>query len=147
MKPEKIIINTVLCLFCILSPALSAYGQTETGIINNNAQKKEAVTSKKTTTDADKNKTPLKDIPKNNSQEKKETVPAVIDKSAGKDNKKTETKAADKDSAAKKDEKKPEVWDDTKKAEKISSTLDYGMQKDRKTAIIMIDLQTVYHSE
>lgn len=34
---------------------------------------------------------------------------------------------------------KPEEWDDAKKSEKIESTLDYGMQKDRKIAIMMIN--------
>jgi HEAT repeat protein len=63
---------------------------------------------KPVTNDSDKNKTAEKDIQK---------------------------KQAD---TSKKETKPKEVMDDSKKAEKIESTLDFGMQKDRKIAITMI---------
>lgn len=57
---------------------------------------------------------------------------------AKKDNPSAETiKKATDDKTSK--ETKKDVWDDSKKAEKIESTLDYGMQKDRKIAITMIN--------
>jgi len=70
----------------------------------------------------------------------KETNPNLEEKNkpAEKDSKKTEDDKTKKGNAPKKDIKKPEVMDDLKKSEKIESTLDYGMQKDRKLAITMI---------
>jgi HEAT repeat protein len=46
---------------------------------------------------------------------------------------------SEKNTAAKTDDKTINIMDDTKKAEKIESTLEYGMQKDRKIAINMIN--------
>lgn len=67
--------------------------------------------------------------------------PAADDKNkpAATDPKKTDPDTAKKDVKPQKDIKKPEVWDDAKKGEKIESTLEYGMQKERKIAIIMIN--------
>ncbi len=77
--------------------------------------------------------------------EKKVTPPkantTVVDdknKSTSVDPKKAGTDNAKKETDPKKETKKPEVWDDAKKGEKIESTLEYGMQKDRKIAITMI---------
>ncbi len=72
---------------------------------------------------------------------KKENLPATDNKSkdqtagSNKDTKVPDKKADD----PKKEAQKKGMPDDTKKAEKIESTLEYGMQKDRKTAIIMIN--------
>jgi len=142
MKPEKIISNIALSLIFIIAMTLSASAQAAADNTQKDMPEKDAVTSKKTVpAEKDKNKAPLKDtqkkeIPspdknKNNTPgkdtqkkdepSKKSEVPAINNKSAGTDNKKNE------------------VMDDEKKAEKISKTLDYGTQKDRKTAIIMIE--------
>ncbi len=71
----------------------------------------------------------------------KADTPAAEDKNkpAATDPKKTDSDTAKKEVKPEKDSKKPEVWDDAKKAEKIESTLEYGMQKERKIAIIMIN--------
>lgn len=71
----------------------------------------------------------------------KDTASVVEDKnkSAVKEDPKKQSDTAKKGSEPKKDPKTPEVWDDSKKAEKIESTLEYGMQKDRKIAITMIN--------
>ncbi len=70
---------------------------------------------------------------------KNQTIPDDKEKSTVKAPDKTGTDKSKKNTDPGKDTKNPEVWDDTKKAEKIESTLEYGMQKDRKTAIIMIN--------
>lgn len=52
---------------------------------------------------------------------------------------KTGADSTKKNDSAKKDARGAEVWDDNKKAEKIEATLEYGMQKDRKIAVQMIN--------
>jgi HEAT repeat protein len=86
--------------------------------------------SAQTETINDKKITPVKT--ENPSAEDK-NKPAVIDQ------KKAVTDTSKKEVEPKKESNKPEVWDDAKKAEKIESTLEYGMQKERKIAIIMIN--------
>ncbi len=135
------ITRSAMAIFFTLSLILSAYAQVETTNIKKNPPKKDALTSVDDKTKTSSIETPKKDEPK------KETVPVIDDKnkSAVKDPKKPENDPAKKGNDTKKtagdpkkETKKPEVWDDAKKAEKIESTLEYGMQKDRKVAIIMI---------
>ena len=63
---------------------------------------------------------------------KNQTIPDDKEKSTVKAPDKTGTDKSKKNTDPGKDTKNPEVWDDTKKAEKIESTLEYGMQKDRE---------------
>lgn len=86
--------------------------------------------SAQTETINDKKKTPGKT---NDIVAEDKNKPAVIDP------KKAESDPSKKEIAPKKGSNKPEVWDDAKKGQKIESTLEYGMQKDRKIAIIMIN--------
>jgi HEAT repeat protein len=140
MKIRKICSNisyASLTLFFILNLAIPSAAQTETINLKKNTAAKETIK-----TDEDKNKTSTKELPKNKTVPvNKETIPAGNDKNktVTKDPKKTEIDTPKKESNPKKESKKPEVWDDAKKGEKIESTLDYGMQKDRKIAITMIN--------
>ncbi len=97
-------------LSAILFATFPLYAQTET-----TNEKKTIPTKDNTSAVEDKNKKALTEDPK-----------------------KTSNDTAKKGSEPKKDAKTPEVWDDAKKADKILSTLEYGMQKDRKIAITMI---------
>ncbi len=137
MKQEKKFIYSALSLLCMLTLTLSAYPQSETGI--SNKQKNSTAVSKTALPADDKTKSASNDTQKKDSPVKKDSASAVNDKTTGKDSKKTDASNSAKGTGTKKEDKKAETWDDTKKGEKISSTLDYGMQKDRKTAIIMIN--------
>ncbi|PKL16186.1 MAG: hypothetical protein CVV49_17540 [Spirochaetae bacterium HGW-Spirochaetae-5] len=113
-KTVKNILNSaltlILSLILLTAFTVTAYAQKET--IND---KKSTTVKADKPASEDKNK-PAPDDPKKSPSDdsKKEAKPEI-------------------------DSKKPEVWDDAKKAEKIESTLEYGMQKERKIAIIMIN--------
>lgn len=118
-----------LTLSALLSAAISLSAQTET--IN---EKKTVPLKDNTSAAENNNKSAVKeDTKKQSGTAKKEVTPAADDKN------KSANDASKKGSEPKKDSKTPEVWDDSKKAEKIESTLEYGMQKDRKIAITMIN--------
>jgi len=122
-------LSMVLCF--TFSFSISGSTQVETINLKKNLPVKETAS-----TVEDKNKSASKEAEKEN-----KTTPPIEDKNkpAAKDNKKGEGITPKKADDSKKEIKKPEVWDDTKKAEKIESTLEYGMQKDRKIAITMIN--------
>ncbi len=109
-KTLKNIMNTALTLILFSVFITTVSAQTET--IN------------------EKKNTPVKT---NNPVAEDKNKPVVIDP------KKTDSDPAKKGAELKKESNKPEVWDDAKKAAKIESTLEYGMQKERKIAIIMIN--------
>ncbi len=148
MISKKIFMNISrlsIALFFTISLTLSASAQVETINIKKTEQKKETVT----TVDGKHKTIPVVTPKKENDAAKKETAPVTDDKSktTGKDPKKTDSDASKKGIDPKKENKteskteskKEVVWDDAKKGEKIESTLEYGMQKDRKIAIIMIN--------
>jgi HEAT repeat protein len=113
-KTRKNVVNSALTLILVLilltASTIIVSAQTETINDKKNAAAKEGKPAAE-----DKNK------------------PVVVDP------KKADSDTAKKEVKPEKASNKPEVWDDAKKAEKIESTLEYGMQKERKIAIIMIN--------